>query len=128
MHACGNDPANKIIKKIWPNENPFPTLFKSILSFIKKDTDKKILKNLKFSKKKKFKYVLRALPNEISGGIATSLIFSAWNASVYVNQISDEQIMKAERNNDYQKIVKKVVNQHKGLYFNNEIFIIEKKN
>ena len=128
VHACGNDPANKIIKKIWPNENPFPTLFKSILSFIKKDTDKKILKNLKFSKKKKFKYVLRALPNEISGGIATSLIFSAWNASVYVNQISDEQIMKAERNNNYQKIVKKVVNQHKGLYFNNEIFIIEKKN
>ena len=86
------------------------------------------MKNLKFSKKKKFKYVLRALPNEISGGIATSLIFSAWNASVYVNQISDEQIMKAERNNDYQKVVKKVVNQHKGLYFNNEIFIIEKKN
>ena len=24
IHAAGNDPANQIIKKIWPKENPFP--------------------------------------------------------------------------------------------------------
>ena len=85
------------------------------------------MKKLKFNNKQKIKYVLRALPNEISGGIATSLIFSAWNAAVYVNQISDEQIMKAERKNYYQKVVKDIVNQNKGLYFNNELFVIEKK-
>ena len=85
------------------------------------------MKNLKFNKKKNIKYVLRALPNEISGGIATSLIFSAWNAAVYVNQISDEQIMNAERKNYYQKVVKDIVNRNKGLYFNNELFVIEKK-
>ncbi len=70
---------------------------------------------------------MRALPNEIRGGIATSLIFSAWNAAVYVNQISDEQILKAERKKDYQNIVKEIVNKNKGLYFNNEIFVIERK-
>ena len=56
---------------------------------------------------------IRDRPNEISGGIATSLIFSAWNAAVYVNQISDEQIMKAERKNFYQKVVKNIVNKNK---------------
>ena len=70
---------------------------------------------------------MRALPNEITGGIATSLIFSAWNAAVYVNQISDEQIMKAESQKKYQKIVKSIINKNKGLHFNNELFIIEKK-
>ena len=70
---------------------------------------------------------MRALPNEISGGIATSLIFSAWNAAVYVNQISDEQIMKAEKHKNYQKIVQKIVNKYKGLHFKNELFVIEKK-
>ena len=85
------------------------------------------MKTLKFNKKQPIKYALRALPNEISGGIATSLIFSAWNAAVYVNQISDEQIMKAERKNFYQKVVKNIVNKNKGLYFNNELFVIEKK-
>ena len=127
VHASGGDPASKIVKKIWPKEKPFPTLYNSILKYIKKNIDKKLLKDLKFSKKKRVKYVLRALPNEIKGGIATSLIFSAWNAAVYVNQISDEQVMKAERNKDYLKIVKKIVNENKGLYFNDELFVIEKK-
>ncbi len=127
IHACGNDPGNKIIKKIWPNEKPFPSLYKSILRYIKSNTDKDIIKNLKFHRKTNVKYILRALPNEISSGIATSLIFSAWNASIYVNQISDEQILKAERKKNYQKIVKQILNKYKGLYFNNELFIIERK-
>ena len=98
-----------------------------IIRYIKNNTDNEILKSLKFNKKQTIKYVLRALPNEISGGIATSLIFSAWNAAVYVNQISDEQIMNAERKKYYQKVVKDIVNKNKGLYFNNELFVIEKK-
>ena len=127
VHACGGDPANKIIKKIWPKENPFPYLYSSIEKYIKSNTDKSLLKTLKFHKQKKVKYILRALPNEISGGIATSLIFSAWNAAVYVNQISDEQIMKAQSQKKYQKIVQGIINKNKGLHFNNELFIIEKK-
>ena len=127
MHACGGDPGNKIIKKLWPKENPFPYLYSSIEKYIKSNTEKSFLKTLKFHKVKKISYVLRALPNEISGGIATSLIFSAWNAAVYVNQISDEQIFKAENNKKYQKVVKQIVNKNKGMHFNNELFIIEKR-
>tara|TARA_Y100001936_G_C15914687_1_gene580584 strand:- start:19 stop:975 length:957 start_codon:yes stop_codon:yes gene_type:complete len=127
VHACGNDPANQIIKKVWPNENPFPSLYSSISRYIKDNTNREILKDLIFKKNKEFKYVLRALPNEISGGIATSVIFSAWNAAVYVNQITDEQIFKAEKSKNYQKIVQKIINRYKGLYFKNEIFVIEKK-
>ena len=127
VHACGNDPGHKIIKKSWPKEKPFPSLYNSIIRYIKNNTDNELLKSLKFNKKQTIKYVLRALPNEISGGIATSLIFSAWNAAVYVNQISDEQIMNAERKKYYQKVVKDIVNKNKGLYFNNELFVIEKK-
>ncbi len=127
IHACGQDPANKIIKKVWPKENPFPTLYKSIEKYIKSNLDKELLKNIKFTKPQRFKYKLRALPDEISGGIATSLIFSAWNAAVYVNQITDEQIFKAEKSKNYQKIVQNIVNKFKGLYFNNELFVIQKK-
>ena len=127
IHASGGDPANKIIKKIWPKEKPFPTLYSSILKYIKKNMDKNLLNNLKFGKKKKVRYVLRALPNEIKGGISTSLIFSAWNAAVYVNQMSDEQVTKAELNKKNLKIVREIVNKNNGLYFNDEMFVIEKK-
>ena len=114
-------------KKIWPKEKPFPSLYNTILKYIKKYLDKDLLKNLRFSQKKKVKYVLRALPNEIGGGISTSLMFSAWNAAIYVNQMSDEQVIKAERNKNYLNIVKEIVNKNKGLHFNDEMFIIERK-
>ena len=97
------------------------------MKYIRKNTDKNLLKDLKFNKKTNIRYVLRALPNEISGGIATSLIFSAWNAAIYVNQISDKQILSAEKKKNYQKIVQQIVNKNKGLYFNNELFVIERK-
>ena len=41
--------------------------------------------------------------------------------------MTDEQIFKAQRTKNYQKIVQKIVNKYKGLYFKNELFVIEKK-
>ena len=127
IHASGKDPANEIVKKIWPKENPFPSLGNNIISYLKKNLDKELLSNLSFGEKRIIKCKLRALPTEISGGIATSLVFSAWNASIYVNQMDDEKVMKVEKTKNYEKIVQNVVTKNKGLYFNNEIFVIEKK-
>ena len=35
--------------------------------------------------------------------------------------------MKIEKTKNYQKIVNQIVRRYKGLYFNNELFVIEKK-
>ena len=109
IHASGKDPANEIVRKIWPKENPFPSLGNSIISYLKKNLDKELLSNLSFGEKRIIKCKLRALPTEISGGIATSLVFSAWNASIYVNQMDDEKVMKVEKTKNYEKIVQNVV-------------------
>ena len=37
------------------------------------------------------------------------------------------KIMKVEKTKNYQKIVNQIVKKYKGLYFNNELFVIEKK-
>ena len=125
--ASGKDPANEIIRKIWPKEDPFPSLGNSIISYLKKNLNKDLLSRLSFGEKRIIKCKLRALPTEISGGIATSLVFSAWNASIYVNQMDDEKVMKVEKTKNYEKVVQNIVAKNKGLYFNNEIFVIEKK-
>ena len=78
-------------------------------------------------KKKIIRCKLRALPNEIQGGIATSVIFSAWNVAIYVNQIDDFKVLDAEKSQKYQKVVGNIVNKNNGLYFNNEIFVIQRK-
>ncbi len=127
IHASGKDPANEIISKIWPKEDPFPSLGNSIISYLKKNLDKDLLSSLSFGEKRIIKCKLRALPTEISGGIATSLVFSAWNASIYVNQMDDDKVMKVEKTKNYEKVVQNIVAKNKGLYFNNEIFVIEKK-
>ena len=35
--------------------------------------------------------------------------------------------MRVEKFKNYENIVQKIVTKNKGLYFNNEIFVIEKK-
>ena len=127
IHASGKDPANEIVRKIWPKEDPFPSLGNSIISYLKKNLDKDLLRSLSFGEKRIIKCKLRALPTEITGGIATSLVFSAWNASIYVNQMDDDKVMKVEKTKNYEKVVQNIVSKNKGLYFNNEIFVIERK-
>ena len=85
------------------------------------------MNQLTISSAKKIKYNLRALPNEISNGISTSVIFSGWNATTYVNQMSEEKILDAEKNNLYQTPTRKVITKHRGLWFNDELLVITKK-
>jgi hypothetical protein len=127
VHACGKDPANQIIQKLWPEENPFPSLSKDIIKYIKSNLDEHLLKQLSFKKQQQIRCNLRALPNEIKGGISTSIIFSAWNAAVYVNQIDENKILRAQKSSHYENIVSEIINKYKGLYFNNELFVIERK-
>ena len=58
---------------------------------------------------------------------AFSISFSAWNASIYVNQMDYDKVMLAEKSKNYKKIVEKIISKNKGLFFYNEIFVIEKK-
>ena len=127
IHACGKDPANQIIQKLWPEENPFASLSKDIIKYIKSNLDEYFVKQFSFKKKQQIRCNLRALPNEIKGGISTSIIFSAWNAAVYVNQIDETKILRAQKSVHYENIVSEIIDKYKGLYFNNELFVIEKK-
>ena len=127
VHACGKDPGSEIINKIWPDENSFPSLAKEIIIYLKKNLSKKKLNDLEIQPVKKIKYRLRALPNEISDGISTSIVFSGWNAATYVNQINDIEILEAEKNNSYEQVTRSVIKKYKGLWFSNELLVIKKK-
>ena len=127
IHACGKDPGLEIINKIWKDENPFPYLAKDIIQYLNENIEKEDMNNLIFHPPQTFRYNLRALPNEIENGISTSLIFSSWNAITYVGQINNNNVMQAEQSGEYVQLVKDVVKKHEGLWFNNEMLIIERK-
>ena len=127
VHSCGNDPGQELINKIWSKEKPFPSLAKEICLDLKRNFDTKFIKSFKFHPPKKIKYNLRALPEEIANGISTSAVFSAWNAATYVNQINDIEIVKVEQNNKHIKPTQQIIKKYSGLWFNDEILVIEKK-
>ena len=63
---------------------------------------------------------------DIVDGISTSLIFSAWNNINYVAQIDDEKIKNAELDGKCFEILSKILKNNDGLYFNDEMILIEK--
>ena len=125
VHASGNDPSMKIIKKVWPDENPFPSLSSDITAYLIRILNKNILRKLKLHSPEIFRYNLRALPNEIENGIATSLIFSSWNAATYVCQINNENVMEAEQDGQYVHHIQKTIKKYGGIWFNDELLVIE---
>ena len=127
FHSYGNDPGTEVIKKLWPNENPFPNNASDIVKYLEKNLPKELFENLTFNKPQKFKYQLRSQPNEINSGISTSLLFSAWNACTYVAQISDDMVREKETDQSYIKCVGEIVKDNDGLWFNDEMLVIEKK-
>ena len=125
VHAMVNDSGMEIIQKIWPDENPFPSLTSDIIDYLKKILDVDLLSKLKFHSPETLRYNLRALPNEIENSISTSLIFSAWNALTYVGQINNENVMEAEQDGRYVQYIQEIIKKYSGLWFNDELLVIE---
>jgi len=125
VHAFGNDSGSEIIQKVWPDDNPFPSLANDIITYLKDTLDDDLLDQIIFQSPETFRYDLRALPNEIENGIATSLIFSSWNAATYVGQINNENIMKAEQDGRYVRYIQETIKKYGGLWFNDELLVIE---
>ena len=54
-------------------------------------------------------------------------MFSAWNACTYVAQISDQMVKEKESDQSYIGCIEKIIRDNDGLWFNDEMLIIERK-
>ena len=130
VQSYGNDPALQLIRKIWPDENPFPVDRHKLTKAVKTELGRES-KNYNFlsgsDEKSLIRYNMHVMSNELEDSIGTSTLFAAWNAAVYVNQIGDDQIQPIIESNEYLKITAEILKEYGGLYFNNESFVISKK-
>ena len=130
VQSYGNDPALQLIRKIWPDENPFPVDRHKLTKAVKTELGRES-KNYNFlsgsDEKSLIRYNMHVMSNELEDSIGTSTLFAAWNAAVYVNQIGDDQIQPIIESNEYLKITAETLKEYGGLYFNNESFVISKK-
>jgi hypothetical protein len=130
VQSCGDDPALELVHKVWPSEQPFKVNRHELVRVLKQELGHGA-RNYNFvtgsDSKAIFRYEMHTLPSEVQQSIGTSTLFAAWNASIYVNQIEDERLEPVLANNDYLTYTKEVLKKHKGLWFNDESFVVSRK-
>ena len=131
IHSAGNDPGMEILKKIWPDDNPFRFKRHDIMDVLKKKLGReKSLYNIRLGSdtRSNFKYEMHSLPSELESSIGTSTLFAAWNAAKYVGQIEDQRLEEVMKTRDYLDVTGEVLRKHGRLWFFDESFIISRKN
>jgi SAM-dependent methyltransferase len=130
IHSHGNDPGLDIIRRIWPGENPFTTDRHALLRATKTELGH-AGRDLNFGAyadaRSLFRYDMHTLPSEISETIGTSTLFAAWNAAIYVAQIEDQRLSEAVSSGAYLEATQSVLQEHGGLWFWDESFVISRK-
>ncbi len=133
IHSHGDDPALEIVQAVWPGEQPFHTNRHELLAATKAELGK-ASRNFNFTagsdSKSIFRYDMHTLPGEIdseAASIGTSTLFAAWNDAAYVAQIEDQRLEDAMRDDGYLKATREVLRKHGALWFNDESFVISRK-
>ncbi len=131
IQSCGGDPGMEIIRRIWPEEQPFRTDRHLLLKTLKAEIGK-TRRDLKYNaysdRRAIFRYDMHTLPTEIEGSnIGTSTLFAAWNAAIYVAQIEDERLDEAVSDSFYLKATRDVLSANGGLWFHDESFVVSRR-
>ena len=131
IHSSGGDPGLEIVRKIWPNEDPFETNRHDLLKALKDELGRES-RDLNFNtyadKRSIFRYDMHTLPEELGGrSIGTSTLFAAWNAAIYVAQIEDERLDDVIADGRYLEATRQALNEHGGLWFYDESFVVSRR-
>ena len=130
IHSYGRDPGLEIVRRLWPDENPFTTGRHDILRAVRAELGKDVRHynlNAYADARAVFRYDMYTLPTEITESIGTSTIFAAWNAAVYVAQIDDERLAAAIGSRQYLDATREVLQSHGGLWFLDESYVVSRK-
>jgi hypothetical protein len=130
IQSYGNDPGLEIIRRVWPDEDPFQTSRHDLLAALKRSLGRSH-RDLNFNaysdQRSIFRYDMHTLPSEVSESIGTSTLLAAWNAAVYVGQIEDQRLDEVITSRDYLDATRAVLQEHDGLWFLDESFVVSRK-
>ncbi len=130
IHSHGHDPGMDIIRRIWPNDNPFITDRHQLLKAVKNElgpAGRDLNFNAYADNRSLFRYDMHTLPSEISESIGTSTLFAAWNAAIYVAQVEDDRLASVVADGSYLNATREALQQHGGLWFYDESFVISRR-
>jgi hypothetical protein len=129
FQATGRDPGMEVIRRIWPDEDPFRANRHAIVAELKTQLAD-LAGNLEYiafsDEQAEFTYSLHTSPSGPAVNIGTSTLLAAWNAATYVAQIEDERIREALADGKYLDATLEVLTEHDGLWFADESFSVRR--
>jgi hypothetical protein len=128
IQSHGHDPGMEIIRKVWPEDNPFIHDRHQILKAVKHElgaAGRDLNFNAYADNRALFRYVMHTLPSEISESIGTSTLFAAWNAAIYVAQVEDDRL--SDIGDRYIDATRSVLQERGGLWFFDESYVISRR-
>ncbi len=132
IHSHGHDPGMEIINKVWPDDNPFVHDRHQIMKSVKHElgpAGRDLNFNAYADNRSLFRYDMHTLPSEITetSSIGTSTLFAAWNAAIYVAQVEDHRVAEAATDGRYLDATRDVLQEHGGLWFIDESYVISRR-
>ena len=130
IHSCGRDPGLEVVRRVWPEENPFVAGRHDVLRAVRAELGKEARHynfNAYSDSRAVFRYDMHTLPTEIAESIGTSTLLAAWNAAVYVAQIDDERLAQVVGERKYLDATREVLQAHGGLWFLDESYVVSRK-
>jgi hypothetical protein len=128
IQSTGRDPGMEIIRKVWPDEDPFQTPREMLLDTLREhlgDQAREFVYDDMTDAE--FRYHLQLADDEVANNIGTSTLLAAWNAATYVAQIEDDRLSHAMSHSHYLEATQDTLTQHGGLWFRNECFVVARK-
>ncbi|WP_420630554.1 hypothetical protein [Candidatus Leptofilum sp.] len=129
VQSTGHDPGMEIIRKIWPDEDPFWTPRHVLIKALRDSLGQshpELTFDIFSDEHSLFTYQLHSLPDETSQ-IGTSNLLAAWNAAVYVAQMDDERLNPVLNSGAYLEATREVLQRNGGLWFLDESFVITRE-
>ncbi len=128
IQSTGRDPGMEIIRKVWPDEDPFQTPRSLLLETLAAQLGDEV-KSFAFDDMTdaEFRYDLQLADDEVVNNIGTSTLLAAWNAAIYVAQIEDDRLAEAMSRSEYLEATQSTLTEHGGLWFRNECFVVVRK-
>lgn len=129
IQSTGRDPGMEIIRRIWPDEDPFSTPAHLLVDTLRMQISADV-PDLRYEENPAegalFRFRLHAMPNELGDNIGTSTLLAAWNAAVYVAQIDDGRLTEAMTQGEFLEVTSDVLRRNGGLWFLDEVFVVHR--
>lgn len=128
IQSYGGDPGCDIVKGVWPDEVPFPYGRRKVVAEARRQLgEDDFTFDALEDDESIFRYSMHTMPSQEIEHIGTSSLVAAFSSAAYVAQIDERRLSEAMATGSYLDVTRKVIEASGGVWFQDESFLIVRR-